>query len=128
MPSCCAWWSPSTCCTGILRKIPLGPLHTYPPERAIPGIPQLSGYNKRVTAAGTLISPVNTARAKDTESRQEVLRALDFTPVPCGTSRETVNRFDLAGDAGYGSCPPHSRYFWGCRLYLISTPDGTRVI
>lgn len=93
-----------------------------------PGISQQSGYNKRVRAAGTLISAVITARAKDTESWHEVLRLLDFTPVPCGTSRETVKRSDLAGDAGYGYCASRSRYFWGFRLYLICTPDGMRVI
>jgi hypothetical protein len=105
MPSCCAWWSPSTCCTGIPRKSRWVRYARTHLSGLFPGIPQQSGYYKRVTAAGTLLSPVNTARAKDTESRHEVLRALDFKPVPCGTSRETVNRFDLAGDAGYGSCP-----------------------
>ncbi|MFI8413587.1 IS982 family transposase [Paeniglutamicibacter gangotriensis] len=93
-----------------------------------PGIPQQSGYNKRVRAAGTLISAVITALAKDTESWHEVLRLLDSTPVPCGTSRETVKRSDLAGHAGYGFCASHSRYFWGFRLYLISTPEGMPVI
>ncbi len=28
----------------------------------------------------------------------------DATPVPCGMSRETVKRSDLAGHAGYGYC------------------------
>jgi hypothetical protein len=93
-----------------------------------PGIPQQSGYNKRVRAAGTLISAVITALAKDTESWHEILRLLDSTPVPCGTSRETVKRSDLAGHAGYGYCASHSRYFWGFRLYLVSTPEGMPVI
>ena len=43
-------------------------------------------------------------------------------------SRETVKRSDLAGHAGYGYCASHSRYFWGFRLYLISTPEGMPVI
>ena len=43
---------------------------------------------------------------------------------PCAASRETVKRSDLAGHAGYGYCASHSRYFWGFRLYLVSTADG----
>lgn len=43
-------------------------------------------------------------------------------------SRETVKRSNLSGQAGYGYCASHSRYFWGFRLYLISTPEGMPVI
>jgi hypothetical protein len=93
-----------------------------------PGIPHQSGYNKRVRAAGPLISAVITALARDTQSWHEILRLLDSTPVPCGTSRETVKRSALAGHAGYGYCASHSRFFWGFRLYLISTPEGMPVI
>jgi hypothetical protein len=32
-------------------------------------------------------------------------------PIPCGMSRETVKRSDLAGHAGYGYCVSHSRYW-----------------
>lgn len=71
---------------------------------------------------------VITALAKDTESWHEVLRLLDSTPVPCGTSRDTVKRSEFAGHAGYGFCASHSRFFWGFRLYLISTPEGMPVI
>lgn len=28
---------------------------------------------------------------------------------------------DYAGQAGYGYCASHSRYFWGMRLYLVTT-------
>jgi hypothetical protein len=93
-----------------------------------PGIPQQSGYNKRLRAAGTLISATITALAKDTPSWHDVLRLVDSTPLPCGMSRETVKRSDLAGHAGYGYCASHSRFFWGFRLYLISTPEGMPVI
>jgi len=44
--------------------------------------------------------------------------------VPCGASRETVKRSELAGFAAYGYCASHSRYFWGLRLYLLCAPDG----
>lgn len=93
-----------------------------------PSIPQQSGYNKRLRAAGTLISATITALAKDTPSWHDVLRLVDSTPLPCGMSRETVKRSDLAGHAGYGYCASHSRFFWGFRLYLISTPEGMPVI
>jgi hypothetical protein len=49
---------------------------------------------------------------------------MDSTPVPCGQSRETARRSDLAGSAAYGWCQSHSRYFWGFRLYLLCAPDG----
>lgn len=93
-----------------------------------PGIPHQSGYNKRLRAAGPLIAAAITALARDTPSWHEVLRLVDSTPVPCGMSRETVKRSDLSGHAGYGYCASHSRFFWGFRLYLISTPDGMPVI
>jgi hypothetical protein len=93
-----------------------------------PALPRQSGYNKRVRAAGPLISAVITALAKDVPSWNELLRLVDSTPVPAGMSRETTKRSDLAGDAGYGYCASHSRYFWGFRLYLIATPEGMPVI
>jgi hypothetical protein len=31
----------------------------------------------------------------------------------------------LAGWAGYGYCPSHSRWYWGAKLLLICTCDGT---
>lgn len=93
-----------------------------------PGIPKQSGYNKRIRAAGPLISAVITALAKDTASWHEILRLVDATPVPCGASRQTVKRSDLAGYAGYGYCASHSRFYWGLKLYLICTPEGMPVI
>ena len=93
-----------------------------------PAIPQQSGYNKRIRAAGTLIGAAITALARDTASWHEILRLVDATPVPCGASRETVKRSDLAGHAGYGYCASHSRFYWGLKLYLICTPEGMPVI
>ena len=55
------------------------------------------------------------------------MRLIDATPVPCGASRETVKRSELAGWAGYGYCAAHSRWYWGLKLYLITTPDGMPV-
>ncbi|MEU5417578.1 IS982 family transposase, partial [Streptomyces clavifer] len=52
----------------------------------------------------------------------------DSTPVPCGMSRPTVQRSNLAGWAGYGYCASHSRFFWGLRLYLVCTPTGMPIM
>ncbi|MFF4290731.1 IS982 family transposase, partial [Streptomyces sp. NPDC001633] len=54
----------------------------------------------------------------------DALRLIDSTPLPCAASRETVKRSELAGYAGYGYCRSHSRFFWGFRLYLITTAEG----
>jgi len=81
-----------------------------------PYIPGQSGYGKRLRAAGPLIAKVIRKLAEVTETSTPILMLIDSTPVPCGMSRETVKRSDLAGDAGYGYCASHSRYFWGMRL------------
>lgn len=90
-----------------------------------PSIPTQSGYNKRIRAASRLISATITALVWDTESWHENMRLVDPTPVPCGASRETVKRLELGGHVGYGYCASHSRFYWGLKLYLICTPEGT---
>ena len=40
-------------------------------------------------------------------------------------SAVTAKRSGLCGYAGYGYCPSHSRWYWGCKLLLICTCDGT---
>ena len=45
-------------------------------------------------------------------SRADDLRLLDGTPVPCGTSRQTVRYSDLAGLANYGYRAAHPRWHW----------------
>jgi hypothetical protein len=52
---------------------------------------------------------------------------IDSTPVECGRSRPTAQRSNLAGWAGYGYCASHSRFFWGLRLHLVTTPAGLPV-
>jgi Transposase DDE domain len=54
-----------------------------------------------------------------------MLRLMDATPVPCGQSAVTAKRSGLFGWAGYGYCPSHSRWYWGSKLILIVTCDGT---
>lgn len=93
-----------------------------------PYLPEQDGYNKRMRKAGPLLAKVMRHLATRSPSWWDQLRLIDSTPVPCAASRETVKRSDLAGDAGYGYCASHSRYFWGLRLYLLATPDGMPVI
>lgn len=93
-----------------------------------PDLPGQSGYGKRLRASGGLLSAVITELARDTESWHDLLRLVDSTPLPCAASRETVKRSDLAGHAGYGYCASHSRFFWGFRLYLITTAEGMPII
>ena len=89
-----------------------------------PYLPQQPGYNKRLRALAPTIARVITHLAVTSPSFCDNLRLLDSTPVPCGQSRETARRSELAGHAAYGWCRSHSRYFWGLRLYLLCAPDG----
>lgn len=87
-------------------------------------LPKQSGYNKRLRALAPTIAQVITHLAVHSPSFCDGLRLLDSTPVPCGQSRETVKRSQLAGVAAYGYCASHSRHFWGFRLYLLCASDG----
>ena len=89
-----------------------------------PYMPQQPGYNKRLRALAPTIARVITHLALTSPSFCDNLRLLDSTPVPCGQSRQTARRSELAGQAAYGWCRSHSRYFWGFRLYLLCAPDG----
>jgi hypothetical protein len=89
-----------------------------------PYLPKQPGYNKRLRALAPTIARVITHLAVSSPSFCDNLRLLDSTPVPCGQSRQTARRSELAGLAAYGWCRSHSRYFWGFRLYLLCAPDG----
>ena len=65
--------------------------------------------------------------AEDTDLWSDDTWMVDSTPVECGRSRETAKRSELSGFAGYGYCVSHSRYFWGLRLHLVTTPAGLPV-
>jgi len=92
-----------------------------------PYLPGQPAYNRRLRAAARLLAHAIRHLAGLTPSWWDRLRLLDSTPVPCGASRETVKRSQLAGWANYGYCASHSRYFWGLRLHLLTTPDGAVV-
>ena len=86
------------------------------------------GYNKRLRAALPLVKRVIRMLARDTDFWLDNVWITDSTPVPCGMSRPTVKRSNLAGWAGYGYCASHSRFFWGLRLYLVCTPAGMPIL
>jgi hypothetical protein len=98
----------------------LGALFPYRPQRP--------GYNKRLRSALPLVKRVIRMLARDTDFWLDTVWITDSTPVPCGMSRPTVKRSDLAGWAGYGYCASHSRFFWGLRLYLVCTPAGMPIL
>ena len=89
-----------------------------------PYLPRQPGYNKRLRACACVLNRVMAQLAFVTPSWCDALRLFDATPVPCGASRETVERSALRGLAGYGYCASHSRHFWGFKLYLLCAPDG----
>ena len=94
----------------------LGPWFLY--------VPQRSGYNKRLRRSVEMMRHVIAALARECPSYCDDVWLVDSTPVECGRSRETQKRSDLAGWAAYGYCASHSRWFWGLRLHLITTPSG----
>ena len=84
-----------------------------------------SEYNERLKDAAPLMEAALRWLAEHTPGSAELLRLLDGTPVSCGQSKGTTQRSNLFGYAGYGYEPSHSRYYWGVKLMLICTADGT---
>jgi len=89
-----------------------------------PYLPHQPGYHKRLKAAAPLLAAVMDYLARECPSWYDQVRLIDAALLPCGTSRQTVKRSELAGWAGHGYCAAHSRWYWGLKLYLITTPDG----
>jgi hypothetical protein len=139
---------------GIIPKITDAELITVSVMRALPGyaeesrwiryarkalihlfprLPKQPGYNKRLRALGAQITHLIAVLGADTDLWRHPIRVADSTPVPCGTSRETVKRSQLAGWAGCGCgcgcgyCASHSRRFWGLRPHLVTTVQGLPV-
>ena len=90
-----------------------------------PRLLRQSEYNTRLKAAAPLMEAALRWLAGATPATAVLLRLMDATPVPCGQSVITAKRSDLAGWAGYGYCPSHSRWYWGSKLLLMCTCDGT---
>jgi hypothetical protein len=90
-----------------------------------PRLLRQSEYNDRVKALAPLMEAALRWLAGRTPATAELLRLMDATPIPCGQSVITARRSDLFGYAGYGYCPSHSRWYWGSKLMLICTCEGT---
>jgi hypothetical protein len=84
-----------------------------------------SEYNQRLKDLAPLLEAALRWLAAQTPGSAELLRLLDGTPVGCGQSPITARRSNLFGYAGYGYEPSHSRYYWGVKLMLICTAEGT---
>ncbi len=93
-----------------------------------PNLDQQAGCHKRLKNAHGLLCRAILALAAACPSWFDDMWMTDATPVPCGTSRETVKRSELAGHAGYGYCASYSRYFWGFKLYLVCAGDGMPIM
>ena len=89
-----------------------------------PYLPGQAGYNKRLRKSATQLRAMIRVLAEDTDVWADDTWLIDSTPIECGRSRTTTQRSNLAGWAGYGRCPSHSRWFWGLRLHLVCTPTG----
>jgi DDE family transposase len=84
-----------------------------------------SEYNARLKQAAPLMEAALRWLADHTPGSAELLRLMDATPIGCGQSTTTARRSDLFGWAGYGYESAHSRWYWGVKLLLITTCDGT---
>jgi len=89
-----------------------------------PDVPGQAGYNKRLRAAAHHLSLAIRHLAMAAPSWCDGFRLLDATPLPCGASRETAKRSALWPHAAYGYDRSHSRWYWGFKLYLLTSPDG----
>jgi hypothetical protein len=97
-----------------------------------PQLPKQPGYFKRRRRLGETLEWLMGVFASQSPGFDDDLMLIDSTPVECARSRETVKRSgtncldDALGNAcDYGYCASHSRYFWGMRLHLICSLDGT---
>lgn len=92
-----------------------------------PQLPAQTTYNERCRALAPKLVILWRAIACELPGFHDSLLLLDTTPLPCGQSRATVERSELAPYCGFGYSPAHSRFFWGMRLVLLSGPDGAIV-
>jgi hypothetical protein len=90
-----------------------------------PRLLRQSEYNDRLKNLAPLMEAALRWLASHTPATAELLRLMDATPVPCGQSAVTARRSGMYGYAGYGYCPSHSRWYWGAKLLIICTCDGT---
>ena len=86
------------------QRGPLAALRPTPSAALFPYLPQQPGYNKRLRAAGRHAALADPGAGHRHQVWADDMWLVDSTPVECGRSRETAQRSDLAGWAGYGYC------------------------
>lgn len=90
-----------------------------------PYLPSQSALHKRRAALREAFEWLCAVFAERSPGAHDPLVLLDSTPVEAGRSLDTARRSALADAAGYGYSRSHSRWFWGFRLHLACSPDGT---
>ena len=90
-----------------------------------PFLPRQDALHKRRARLAEAIEWLVGVFAERSPGSRDELVLLDSTPVECGRSLETTRRSALAEICGYGYSRSHSRHFWGMRLHLACSPDGT---
>jgi hypothetical protein len=88
-------------------------------------LPAQDAYWKRRARLADQIEQVMAAFARDCPGYWDQICLLDSTPVECGRSVETTRRSQLADACAHHYSRSHSRWFWGFRLHLACSPDGT---
>jgi hypothetical protein len=81
-------------------------------------------HKRRARLAETIEWLIGVFAARSPGHRDDLV-LVDPTPVECGRSLETTRRSRLAEICGYGYSRSHSRSFWGMRLHLACSLDGT---
>jgi hypothetical protein len=90
-----------------------------------PYLPTQSALHKRRVALREVFDWLCAVFAARSPGASDPVVLLDSTPVEAGRSVDTTRRSALADAAGYGYSRSHSRWFWGFRLHLVCSPDGT---
>ncbi len=90
-----------------------------------PRLPSQSEYNRHLRATAPALLQAARWLARVAPTWHEKLRLMDGTPVRCGASRVTVNRSGLGEIAGYGMDQSHHAFYWGAKLMLITTAEGS---
>jgi hypothetical protein len=90
-----------------------------------PVVPKQPGLVKRRARLADTVAWLVEIFASNCPTAHDSIVVVDSTPVECGRSVETARRSQLADVAGYGYSRSHSRWFWGMRLHLACSLDGT---
>jgi Transposase DDE domain len=90
-----------------------------------PKLPSQSALHKRRARLAATVEWLVGVFATQSPAAHDPLVVVDSTAVECGRSVETTRRSQLADWCAYGYSRSHSRWFWGMRLHLACSLDGT---